>query len=202
MGALSMKVSGQIQKRDGFVKVGPNPFAQAFLARPKSVNDLGNLDGKSGMIQLRLKPEGNFTADYQFDYSRYNQRTDFSQLVGVLPNNLFTDPAILAAIAPLGLYANPNRQSTASVDADPLYEKTRTYGHSLTLALDMGASTLKSISSYRNLRWQDAADLDGSPLDVANTQRDTSFHAYSQELQLTGVALDDRLNYVVGALLL
>ena len=199
MGALSMKVSGQIQKRDGFVKVGPNPFPQAFLARSSSVNDLGNLDGKSGMIQLRLKPEGNFTADYQFDYSRYNQRTDFSQLVGVLPNSLFTNPAILAAIAPLGLYANPDRQSTASVDAAPLYEKTRTYGHSLTLALDIGASTLKSISSYRNLRWQDAADLDGSPLDVANTQRDTSFHAYSQELQLTGVALDDRLNYVVGA---
>lgn len=199
MGALSMKVSGQIQKRDGFVKVGPNPFPQAFLARSSSVNDLGNLDGKSGMIQLRLKPEGNFTADYQFDYSRYNQRTDFSQLVSVLPNSLFTDPAILAAIAPLGLYANPNRQSTASVDANPLYEKTRTYGHSLTLALDMGASTLKSISSYRNLRWQDAADLDGSPLDIANTQRDTSFHAYSQELQLTGDAMDNRLNYVVGA---
>ncbi|MEY4890710.1 MAG: hypothetical protein RIQ75_1840 [Pseudomonadota bacterium] len=199
MGALSMKVSGQIQKRDGFVKVGPNPFPQAFLARTNSVSDLGNLDGKSGMIQLRLKPEGNFTADYQFDYSRYNQRTDFSQLVSVLPNSLFTDPAILAAIAPLGLYANPNRQSTASVDANPLYEKTRTYGHSLTLALDMGASTLKSISSYRNLRWQDAADLDGSPLDIANTQRDTSFHAYSQELQLTGDAMDNRLNYVVGA---
>ena len=199
MGALSMKVSGQIQKRDGFVKVGPNPFPQAFLARSSSVNDLGNLDGKSGMIQLRLKPEGNFTADYQFDYSRYNQRTDFSQLVSVLPNSLFTDPAILAAIAPLGLYANPNRQSTASVDANPLYEKTRTYGHSLTLALDMGASTLKSISSYRNLRWQDAADLDGSPLDIANTQRDTSFHAYSQEVQLTGEAMDNRLNYVVGA---
>jgi len=199
MGALSMKVSGQIQKRDGFVKVGPNPFPQAFLARPSSVSDLGNLDGKSGMIQLRLKPEGNFTADYQFDYSRYNQRTDFSQLVSVLPNSLFTNPAILGAIAPLGLYANPKRQSTASVDANPLYEKTRTYGHSLTLAVDMGDATLKSISSYRNLRWQDAADLDGSPLDVANTQRDTSFHAYSQELQLTGQAMDNRLNYVVGA---
>ncbi len=199
MGALSMKVSGQIQKRDGFVKVGPNPFPQAFLARPSSVSDLGNLNGKSGMIQLRLKPEGIITADYQFDYSRYNQRTDFSQLLSVLPNSLFTDPNIFQAIAPLGLYANPNRQKTASVDANPLYEKTRTYGHSLTIAADLGDATLKSITSYRNLRWQDSADLDGSPLDIANTQRDTSFHAYSQELQLTGEAMDDRLNYVVGA---
>jgi iron complex outermembrane receptor protein len=199
MGPIMIKVSGQIQKRDGFVKVGPNPFPQAFLALPASVKDLGDLDGRSGMVQVRLKPEGNFTADYQFDYSRYNQRTDFSQLVSVLPNSLFTDPAILAAIAPLGLYANPNRQKRASVNASPLYEKTRTYGHSLTLSLDLGNATLKSISAYRNLRWKDAADLDGSPLDVAATQRDTSFHAYSQELQLTGAAMEDRLNYVAGA---
>ena len=199
MGPIMIKVSGQIQKRDGFVKVGPNPFPQAFLALPASVKDLGDLDGRSGMVQVRLKPEGNFTADYQFDYSRYNQRTDFSQLVSVLPNSLFTDPAILAAIAPLGLYANPNRQKRASVNASPLYERTRTYGHSLTLSLDLGNATLKSISAYRNLRWKDAADLDGSPLDVAATQRDTSFHAYSQELQLTGAAMEDRLNYVAGA---
>jgi iron complex outermembrane recepter protein len=199
MGPISVKLSGQLQKRDGFVKVGPNPFPQAFLARPQSVQELGDLDAKSGMIQVRLKPEGNFTADYQFDYSRSSQRTDFSQLVSVLPNSLFTDPAILAAIAPLGLYANPNRQSRASVDASPLFEKTRTYGHSLTLALDVGDATIKSISAYRNLRWQDAADLDGSPLDVAATQRDTRFNAYSQELQLTGAAMDDQLNYVAGA---
>lgn len=199
MGPIMIKVSGQIQKRDGFVKVGPNPFPQAFLALPASVKDLGDLDGRSGMVQVRLNPEGNFTADYQFDYSRYNQRTDFSQLVSVLPNSLFTDPAILAAIAPLGLYANPNRQKRASVNASPLYEKTRTYGHSLTLSLDLGNATLKSISAYRNLRWKDAADLDGSPLDVAATQRDTSFHAYSQELQLTGATMEDRLNYVAGA---
>lgn len=198
-GPVSIKLSGQLQKRDGFVKVGPNPFPAAFLARPNSVNELGNLDTKSAMIQVRLKPEGNFTADYQFDYSRHNQRTDFSQLVSVLPNNLFTDPAILGAIAPLGLYANPDRQSRASVDATPLFEKSRTYGHSLTLALDLGAATLKSITAYRNLRWQDSADLDGSPLDVAATQRDTRFNAWSQELQLTGAAMDNRLSYVAGA---
>lgn len=199
MGPISIKLSGQLQKRDGFVTVGSNPFPQAFLAKPNSVNQLGNLDTKSAMIQVRFKPEGNFTADYQFDYSRHNQSTDFSQLVSVLPNNLFTNLAILGAIAPLGLYANPVRQTRASIDGTPIFEKSRTYGHSLTMALDLGAATIKSITAYRNLRWQDSADLDGSPLDVAATQRDTSFNAWSQELQLTGAALDDRLTYVAGA---
>ena len=198
-GPFSVKLSGQMQKRDGFVKVEPNPFPQAFLARPTSVKDLGNLNTHSAMAQVRFKPEGNFTADYQFDYSRHNQRTDFSQLISVLPNNLFTNPAIFSTIAPLGLYANPDRQNRASVDGNPLYEKSRTYGHSLTLSLDLGAATLKSITAYRDLRWQDSADLDGSPLDIAQTQRDTSFHAWSQEVQLTGAAMDDRLTYVTGA---
>lgn len=198
LGPLMVKFSGQIQKHSGFVKVGSNPFPAAFLARPASVNDTNDVNARSGMIQVRLKPEGRFTADYQFDYSRNQQRPDFAQLVSVLPNNLFTNPAILGAIAPLGLYANPNRQTQASINASPIFEKSRTYGHSLTLALDFDSAELKSISSYRNLRWQDSIDLDGSPLDVAATQRDTRFHAYSQELQLTGNALEDRLNYVFG----
>jgi iron complex outermembrane recepter protein len=198
LGPLSIKLSGQIQKRDGFVKIGANPFPQAFLALPNSVTDTNDLDARSGMIQVRLKPEGDFTADYQFDYSRHNQRPDFAQLVAVLPNSLFTDPAIFGAIAPLGLYASRDRQSRGSINGAPLFEKSRTYGHALTLAYEFGNATLKSISAYRNLRWSDSLDLDGSPLDIAFTQRATRFRAYSQELQLTGSAAQDRLNYVVG----
>ena len=199
MGPLSVKLSGQIVKRDGFIKIGPNPFPAAFLARPNSVDRTNDLDGKTGMVQVRFAPEGNFSADYTFDYSRYNQRPDYAQLVRVLPNNLFTDPNILGALAPLGLYANPVRQNIGSINANPLFERSRTYGHALTMAYDFGSATLKSITAYRNLKWGDRIDLDGSPLDVAETERDTRFHSFSQELQLTGTAADDRLNYVVGA---
>ncbi len=34
MGPFSLKLSGQIQKRDGFIKLTPNPYPQAFLAGP------------------------------------------------------------------------------------------------------------------------------------------------------------------------
>jgi iron complex outermembrane recepter protein len=204
-GPLSVKVSGQLQKRDGFVKIGPNPFPAAFLALPNSLNSTNDIDGQSFMAQVRLKPEGSLTVDYTFDYSRSKQRPDFAQLVSVLPNNpafftdLWTDPAILAAIAPLGLYANPDRQSTGSVNGSPLFEYSRTMGHALTIALDLDSVTLKSITSYRKLKWQDGLDLDGSPLDVAYTQRLTNFRSWSQELQASGAAMDDRLKYVLGA---
>ena len=205
-GIFSAKLSGQIQKRDGFVKIGPNPFPAAFLARPNSVTDTNDLYGESGMFQLRAEPSDNITIDYALDYSRFNQRPDYAQLVKVNrngdPRDIF-DPAspsypFAGAFFPLNLYTNPTRQSTGSIDGSPLFEKSRTYGHSLTIAVELGAATLKSISAYRNLRWSDSLDLDGSPLDVARTQRFTTFHAYSQELQLTGTAASDRLNYVLG----
>lgn len=205
-GIFSAKISGQIQKRDGFIKIGPNPFPAAFLARPNSVDETNDLYGESGMFQLRAEPSDSLTIDYALDYSRFNQRPDYAQLVRVNrngdPRDIF-DPAspsypFAGAFFPLNLYTNPDRQSSGSIDASPLFEKSRTYGHALTIALDLGAATLKSISSYRNLRWSDSIDLDGSPLDVAFTQRFTKFHAYSQELQLTGTAVNDRLNYVLG----
>ncbi len=198
LGPLAVKVSGQLQKRDGFIKITPNPYPAAFLAKPNSVTSTNNLDGQSFMVQARLKPEGPFTLDYTFDYSRNNQRPDYAQLVSVLNPGMWTDPTILAAIAPLGLYANAKRQSTGSINASPLREYSRSMGHALTATLDLDTVTLKSITSYRKLKWEDSLDLDGSPLDVATTQRLTDFHAFSQELQASGSALDDKLKYVLG----
>jgi iron complex outermembrane receptor protein len=207
MGPFSLKLSGQIQKRDGFIKLTPNPYPQAFLAGPARTGRTNDLDGKSGMVQLRFKPEGsNFTADYMFDYSKFDQRPDYAQLVRInrngRPEDIF-DPnspsyPFAGAFFPLNLYDRADRQSTASLDANPLYERSRTYGHALTLALDLGGATVKSITAYRNLKWADSLDLDGSPLPVAFTQRDTSFHSWSQELQVSGQTMSDKLKYVAG----
>lgn len=207
-GPFSLKLSGQIQQRDGFIRLTPNPFPQAVAAGPARTGRTNDLDGKSGMVQLRFKPEGsNFTADYMFDYSKFDQRPDYAQLVRVnrngRPEDIF-DPnspgyAFGGAFFPLNLYTDPNRRSTASLDANPLYERSRTFGHALTMALDVGSATIKSITAYRDLKWQDSLDLDGSPLPVALTQRDTDFWSFSQELQITGKAFNDRLNYVAGA---
>lgn len=206
MGIFSAKLSGSIQKRDGFIDVVPNPFPQAVLARPNSVKDTNDLNSQSFMAQVRAEPSSNLTIDYMFDYSRFHQRPDFAQLYHINrngdPRDIF-DPnspsyAFAGAFFPLNLYDRKDRQSTASIDANPLFERSKTWGHALTASLDLGGATLKSITAYRKLRWSDSLDLDGSPLPVAMTQRFTRYHAFSEELQLTGTALDDRLNYVLG----
>jgi iron complex outermembrane recepter protein len=58
---------------------------------------------------------------------------------------------------------------------------------------------LKSITSYREGHWLSGVDADGSPLNIFQLSFDQDQTQFSQELQLTGSALDKNLNYVLGA---
>ncbi len=203
IGPFSIKVSGQITKRDGFVDVVDNPFpAAAPFARPASTSQAQSLDGRSAMVQVRFEPTSNLTFDYMYDYSKYDQRPGAGQLLRVNtngdPRDIF-DPGSPGYIGvPLGLFANPDRQKRLSIDAAPFSEFSRIYGHALTATLDLGGAELKSITAYRDLKFIDSLELDGSPIDIARTSRITDMNSFSQELQFTGTALGDRLHYVVG----
>ena len=204
IGPFSIKLSGQIAKRNGFFDIQGNPFpAAAPFSQPASVKEAQSLDGRSAMVQVRFEPTDNLTFDYAYDYSKYDQRPSPGQLLRVNqngdPRDIF-DPNSPSYIGiPLGLFANPKRQDTLSINASPFSEYSRIYGHALTATLDLGAAELKSITAYRDLRFVDTLELDGSPVDIAQTSRITDMNSFSQELQLTGSAIDDRLHYVLGA---
>lgn len=198
MGPFSAKFSGQYRKRDGLID----------LTAPdgRGRNRTDSIDSGSFMVQLRAEISDSITADYTYDYSKSNQTPPYSQLLRVNrngdPRDIF-DPgspsyAFGGAFFPLDQIANPERITTAAIDA-PVYERSRSYGHALTLTADLGDAELKSITAYRDLAWADGLDLDGSPFPVAFTQRISDYHAFSQELQLTGTAFEDRLAYVMGA---
>lgn len=204
IGPFSIKLSGQIAKRDGFYDIQDNPFpAAAPFVQPASVKEAQSLDGRSAMVQVRFEPTDNLTFDYAYDYSKYDQRPAPGQLLRVNqngdPRDIF-DPKSPGYLGiPLGLFANRERQDTLSINASPFAEYSRIYGHALTATLDLGAAELKSITAYRDLRFVDTLELDGSPVDIAQTSRITDMNSFSQELQLTGAAIDDRLHYVLGA---
>ena len=74
------------------------------------------------------------------------------------------------------------------------------WGVNLTAELDFEAVSLKSITSYREYDIFLFNDLDFSPhIIFGNTHPEYSQEQFSQELQLTGTAMDSRLSYVVGA---
>ena len=80
------------------------------------------------------------------------------------------------------------------------FSQLESYGGALTLNFDLTDEvTLKSITSYRELHWLTGMDLDGSPLNFLHTSFSMNQQQFSQEIQLLGSGMDDRLNYVFGA---
>jgi iron complex outermembrane receptor protein len=79
------------------------------------------------------------------------------------------------------------------------FSRLKNYGFAGTIDWDLGDATLKSITSYRRLIWHSAQDEDGSPIAFLETSMEMKQKQFSQELQLTGDAMDRRLRYVIGA---
>jgi iron complex outermembrane receptor protein len=80
------------------------------------------------------------------------------------------------------------------------FSRIKNYGGTLTLDWSLADNAkLKSITSYRKLDWTSAQDGDGSPVQILETSFQMGQKQFSQELQLTGQAMDNRLEYILGA---
>lgn len=217
LGILRAKVSGLIEKRDGFVDAVENPFPGVLAAGPLSVDgEYQNVDKKSFLIALAADVTENLTLDYTFDFSDADHNARLPQIINVLPASQCLpgpaacfDPAAPTYVGfpgapgqffgfPLDLYVNNDRQDTGTTDG-PNFEKTRVQGHNLTATLDTDFGELKSITSFRKMSFDDGLDLDGSPLPLAHTQRLSDYDSFSQELQLSGSSASDKFTYVAGA---
>jgi iron complex outermembrane recepter protein len=73
------------------------------------------------------------------------------------------------------------------------------WGTALTVDWSLGDSIdFKSITSFRKLEASFGVDNSGAPLILVDTSFYTEQKQYSQELQLTGKAFDDKLDWVTG----
>jgi iron complex outermembrane receptor protein len=213
VGVFSAKIAGSMRQRDGVVDIEQNPFPQVVAAGASPSDETDTKDQKNFLGQLHADFSEAFTADYTYNYNKFDEKPPFSQTKSVLtdgdPRAMF-DPGSPGYIGfgpvppnglyfgfPLDLYVQPDYSEEGSINV-PTYERSKTEGHALVLTYDLGGLTLKSTTSYREMTWGDRLDLDGSPLPLADTIRDTDYDAFSQELQITGNAFDDKLNYVGG----
>lgn len=172
-GFFSAKLSGQMAERAGFYDVAGNP----------ATDEAQTLDSKSVMLQLRAEPTEALVLDYVFDLSVVDQQAGYG--------------APISGVGTLAPYVFPRKRPENVSFNSPNYEYARNHGHALTAALRFGdAATLKSITAYREQTYHDALDLDGSPLSLGLSSRDTRYRQLSQEFQLSGRAA--RLNYVAG----
>ncbi|SEQ85496.1 iron complex outermembrane recepter protein [Solimonas aquatica] len=181
MGIVSLSLAVRQEQRDGWV----------HTASSSSTGELNNRHNDG----LRLAADFDFApgllGQYRFDRSNVNQTPNWDQLYRASAG-FFT----FVGYPTLPSYASQQRQEHADLDA-PMFERAHITGHSFTLSWDVDEhNTLKSISGFRQLNWDDSLDIDGSPMNVVFTQRFTDYHQLSQDLQWLGHR--EQLQYVAG----
>ncbi len=101
------------------------------------------------------------------------------------------------------IYLSSAANQTGNIDTTygygPNFARNDVFGFSVTGDYEINdLLRLKSITGYRQLRWQIGTELDGTPetmFQVADHQHQSQI---SQEFQLLGRALHDKLSYVTG----
>ena len=102
------------------------------------------------------------------------------------------------------LYFNPAASMTGNPDTTyatgrPDFARNDVFGLSATGVYDINDSLkLKSITGYRQIKWNIGTQLDGTPETLQEVTDAQHQWQVSQEFQLLGKALSDRLNYVGG----
>ncbi len=189
--------------------------------------DLGNDDTVVGRIALRWLATENLEVNFTADATRDRENGPALNLTGInLGNPVDPDTPPFAVLnniganiaaggppvpcatpdAPLNLAvpgcydnrylaSNGDNQGTA-----PAFSDTDIRGTNLTLAWQINEYTsLKSITAYRDLESDFGRDGDHSPLTISEFIDLMDQDQFTQELQLTGSALDSRLQWIAGS---
>ncbi|MCB1704006.1 MAG: TonB-dependent receptor [Halioglobus sp.] len=191
-------------ERDGFydnVDLDPTGGQNPFV-NPRSSKDFNNLDSEVWRIDTIFDATDTFRARYSYDSSKRNQQPSKGQLTDV-SQAAFDAQGLGPLGQTLNLYTLSKNDNANKISNDfSLYEDSDTSGHGLYLDWDagewgaMGDVSLKSISAYRELDYNDLADMDGSPMDLFHSGRNIDYDQFSQEIQLLGST--DTVDYVMG----
>src|SRR5271167_3820382 len=101
------------------------------------------------------------------------------------------------------LWWGPGAVDTGNIDSTygngPDFARNDSFGEGITADYQLNDSmALKSISAYRQIKWNIGTDLDGTPETLQEVTDEQHQWQVSQEFQLLGKALNDQLNYVGG----
>jgi iron complex outermembrane recepter protein len=144
--------------------------------------------------EVRLLPTENLTIDLTAEYID-DQNTNFLNVEGPggdrIVNNRIQEGALIGLV-------------TGDKGTLPLDNQAQSASYAANIAWDLGPATLTSITAYRKTDQEYMIDSGGELPRVTTTRGfnpllNIGEHIqYSQEFKLDGLALEDRLTYVVG----
>lgn len=196
---LFSRLSFQARERDGWVD---------YVNVPGS--DGGGSDETWGArLALRWLATDDLTIDFSADYT--DTETDGPPNIVTRIEN-FNSAGGLTNAGQYNIAVAPFAGLTPAYDntfvtKDDAYKNFGTFfeggeqeiwGGTLTVAWDLDAFSLKSITNYREIESTDGRDEDGSPMEISHVRDDLDAEQFSQEFQLSGQAFDDKLTWTTG----
>ncbi len=169
--------------------------------------DLSDTNAQIGSLVLDFHPNDNFSATFAADGTRRREEAMAQKILAFNPAaGAPTFGPFNGVIAPfLGVDAYDDRFlvggpfATSQGRNDNALSDLDLYGLSLTMSYDFDAFAIKSITAYRSFDSTFGRDSDNSPFVVVETFDDMEQDQFSQELQFSGQAVDNRLDWLFGA---
>lgn len=191
---VAFRIAAKYNKRDGYVK---DDFTGQNRGSDKSIG---------ARMKMRWTPTDSLTVDLKGEYM-YGRTNGHAVLVdSVNPNAQF--PALAQAFGETGqlndsyISSNfhPGDYESAGFNADDFF-KIRAYTAQGIIKYYLNDHlTLKSITAWSWYKTRLAWDGDLTPLSIlAVTPAGANTDVFTQELQLQGNAIDNRLNFTLGA---
>jgi len=195
---LAAKVSVSSKNRDGYGK-------RLEFGTDKVIDESGDENATSARLALRWTASESVTVDLTADYTRerekgvpvvlafYDDAGTFGGLGG-LWNALVGGPGGLMMSSDFitgdryDSYATGGNKNTLD-----------SYGFSMDIDWEVDENlSFRSITAYRAMEAFFNSDTDGSPLQFTETDQAQDQNQISQEFQLIGTALDDKLDWMMG----
>jgi iron complex outermembrane receptor protein len=221
---LMLRVSGMSKQRDGYVEridyacanpatAGSLPVQQLGQGSNCKLGTEGGVNVKGARAQLRWLPSANFEDNFTADV--YDDNSEAAAEVMLVAN-----PAISPALAAFNAstlipkYGVPYDSRFVTAGTYKTYSSfydpwTGTAYPAVNTVHSWGASNVadwtivenvhfKSITSEREYWGDFSDDQDNSPMGIAWAYNLLDHHQFTQEFQLTGKALDNRLDWATG----
>ncbi|MEM8696444.1 MAG: TonB-dependent receptor [Pseudomonadota bacterium] len=188
---LLASVAFSSRDRDGYVR------------RVNDGSRLGGINSTGLRGQLLWEPTPNFGILVAADYTRKREDSIANTLIDVDQSgsliglyNALVAPTLGTVYDDRFISDGPFESFGTGFNRSDL----NLWGISATATLELESITIKSITAYREQEAIFGADSDHSPLRFFEQSVFDEQEQFSQELQISGTAVDDRLDWILGAM--
>jgi iron complex outermembrane receptor protein len=196
-GSLNMPLGERIASRISLASLNQDGYGTRLFDNTEGADT----DVLAGRAAFRTELTDSLQADLILDYSRKRGYAGLERLVNIDPS----DPNLAfynSTLVSQGLPPADERFITSDVHTTLAGSRNQDDnemgGASLTLAWSGAALRFKSITAWRTLEVQSGYDFDGTPYPLAEQALNLDQEQISQELQLSGDALGERLQWMTG----